>query len=123
MAATAKILSNYSLNDTTQATQVVRVQITVSGNYGGASTHGDTLALNLYGVQSATLIDYNIKEMPAAGTAPTGTLWGYAKGTTLANGVLTAMTTYNSEYSEGSAYTTAQKAAVIIGTFYFEPFK
>jgi Na+/glutamate symporter len=124
MAATATVDSTYSaLHDTTQATQIVRGSIALSGNYGSASSHGDTLALNLYGIQSATLVRCFIYEQPAAGTAPTGTLWGYAKGTTLANGLLTAMTAYNTEYSEGSAYTTAQKAAVLRFEAVFETFK
>lgn len=122
MSASFAIDSSQAQNDTTQATQVVRGTITLSGNYGSGSSHGDTLALNVYGVQSATLVGYVINELPAAGTAPTGYIWGFAKGTTLANGKLTCMNG-TTEYTEGSAYSAGQKAAVIKATFYFIPYQ
>lgn len=122
MAAVASIIGGQAINDITQGTQVLRVQIQLSGNYGTSTSHGDILALNLYGAQSTNVLSYVINEMPAAGTAPSGAQWGYAKGSNLSNGKLTAMTANATELAQGSAYTAAMQSAVIIGTFYLTPF-
>jgi hypothetical protein len=121
MAASAAIDATYSQNDTTQATQVARGTITLSGNYGTAGSHGDPLSFGLYGIQSHTLIRVFIYEAPAAGTAPTGFQWGFAPGTTIANGKLTCFTG-TTEYTQASAYSSGQKAAVLKFEAVFAPF-
>ena len=68
---------------------------TLSGNYGTSSSNGDTLNLSnlfyqgLQGPSNQVPIEVRISEAPAAGTAASGYLPGFAPGTTQANGVLT----------------------------------
>lgn len=118
MAATATVLQQLSYNDTTQATQIVRGKIVLTGNYGTSSSHGDTLALNLYNVQSnQPPLFVEIIEMPAAGTAATGYNFGYALGSNPSNGLLT-ITNGTTEYTEGSAYS----AGLLAAALYFQAF-
>lgn len=107
-------------SDSTQATQIVRGKIALTGNYGGANTHGDTLNLGFYGVQSNNPpLRVLIYENPPAGTAPSGYALGYAPGTDPTNGVLTVFGTGaaaggpGQEFTEASAYDAALLAAVI----------
>ena len=74
--------------DSTRTRTIVEGTLTLSGSYGGAATHGDTV--NFVGVQS----DYppvwvDIREDVGAGNAPLGYKYDYNRGTTAANGVLT----------------------------------
>lgn len=104
---------------------IATFQIQLSGNYGGGATHGDTLDLTKFvyqglGLQTSQLpTEYNIVEMPAAGTAPTGNIYGFAKGTKLSNGVFTAFTASATEYTQGTAYSAPLLAAVIVARFIF----
>lgn len=117
MAATPTLLTSQPQYDSTQATQIVRGTIALTGNYGSGTSHGDVLNLALYGVQSNNPpLRVLIYEQPPAGTAPTGYQLGYAPGSNPSNGQITIMSAPATEYTEGSAYNAALLAAVI----YFE---
>ena len=113
MAVAVSVDSSYAQNDTTQATQVVRGTLTLSGNYGGASTHCDTVSFaNVYGIQSRSVPGrVFIYEQPAAGTAPSFYSAVYQKGTTIANGAVN-FSLAGSDYTEASAYSGAIASAV-----------
>jgi hypothetical protein len=114
MSAIATLSTGLVQTDSTQATQIARGTIALAGNYGGGATHGDTLNLALYGIQSnLPPLRVLIFETPPAGTAPTGYQLGYAPGTNPSNGQLTIMGGPATEYTEGSAYNAALLAAVL----------
>jgi len=96
--------------DSTRTRQIVEGTLTLSGSYGGASTHGDTV--NFAGLVNS---DYppvwiEIREDVGAGNAPLGYNYTYNSGTTQANGVLTITGTGASsgqggtEITENTAY-------------------
>lgn len=102
--------------DTTGRELIAQGNIVLTGNYGGAATHGDTLNLQQLGdlLKSSQLPQQvEIWEAPPAGTAPTGYIWTYCPGTTQLNGVLNIMSSPATEYPQGSAYNAALLAAVI----------
>ena len=121
MATTVAISGVQSTPDTTQKQLFIDFTVTLTGNYGGANTHGDTLNLQSLGdsLKSTALPTWvEFEEYPPSGTAPTGYLFGYAPGTTQANGVLTVMNNLT-EYTEASAYSAPLLAAVIRGRAWF----
>ena len=94
MSAKATISGVLSTPDTTQKQLFIDFTVTLTGNYGGGATNGDTLDLTALGdaLKSTQLPNWvEFGEYPPAGTAPTGYQFGYAPGTTQANGVLTIM--------------------------------
>jgi hypothetical protein len=113
MAAIATIDSSYAQNDTTQATQIVRGTITLSGNYGTGTSHGDTLSFaNIYGIQSRSIpLRVFIYEQPPAGTAPSYYHAVFQQGTTIADGAVN-FSLSGTEYTEGSAYAGVLASAV-----------
>ena len=113
MATAVTVDSSYAQNDTTHSTQSVRGTVTLSGNYGSASSHGDTLSFaSVYGIQSRSVpLRVSIYEQPATGTAPSFYEAVYQQGTTIANGAVN-FSKAGTEYSEGSAYTGAIASAV-----------
>lgn len=114
MSAIATLTTGLVQNDTTQATQIARGSIALTATYGPGATSGDLLNLALYDVQSnAAPVRVLVYEMPAAGTAPTGYLFGYEVGSTPANGRLSIMTSEGVEYTQGSAYSAALLAAAL----------
>lgn len=122
MAATVAISGVISTPDTTQKQLFIDFTVVLTGNYGGGATHGDTLNLQSLGdalksTQLPTWVEFG--EYPPSGTAPTGYQFGYAPGTTQANGVLTIMGGPATEYAEGTAYSAALLAAVIRGRAWF----
>lgn len=105
--------------DTTQKEIIVDGTLTLSGNYGGAATHGDVLDFTnipsqfSIGGQAPTRVE--VFERPQVGVAPTGYNFIYCPGPTLAaptqaGGVLAIMGTGaasgqgGTELTEGSAY-------------------
>ena len=99
--------------DNTQRREIVEGTLTLTANYGGVSSHGDTVNFAVAGIKS----DYppvfvEVTENQGAGNAPLGYMYIYNNGTTGANGVLTILGTGASsgqggtEITEGSAYST-----------------
>jgi len=107
-------LSTVTPVDATQQKFIVEGTIALTGNYGGASTHGDTLSFAGFDAIKSNSIPLwvDIHEAPPAGTAPTGYLFGFAPGTTQANGVLTVFNNLT-EYTQASAYSAGLLAAVL----------
>jgi hypothetical protein len=123
MAIAAKMISSYAQNDTTQSTQIVRLALTLTGNYGGSTTHGDTIDLGtVYGIQSQSVpIRVFVYQQPAAGTAPGNTTGIFCPGTTIHNGVI-SFANAGTELTGGAAYTGAAAAAVWVVEAVFMPF-
>jgi hypothetical protein len=121
MAATITPIIAPQNPDTTERQIIVYGTIALTGNYGGAATHGDTLDLTDFGdlvksTQLPTKVD--IWEEPAAGTLPTFYQFNFCPGTTLSNGVLSIGTNLT-EYVEASAYSAALLAAILRIRAYF----
>jgi len=115
MAATITAVIAPQNPDTTERQIYVYGTIKLTGNYGGASSHGDTLDLTQLGdlLKSTQLpTEVDIYETPAAGTAPSFYQFVYCPGTTQKNGVLSIGSNVT-EYSQGSAYSAALLAATI----------
>jgi len=106
--------------NTTSAEQIVRFAITLSGNYGGAATHGDTLSFaNVYGLQSNAIPSrVFVFQQPAAGVAPGNCSAIYCPGTTKNNGVI-SFANAGTELTQGAAYSGATATAVWIVEAYF----
>lgn len=76
--------------DRTRTRQIVEGTLTLSGNYGTGSSHGDTVNFAQFDQIKS---DYppvwvEVKEDQGAGNAPLGFKYNYATGTTQGNGVL-----------------------------------
>jgi hypothetical protein len=99
--------------DTTEREQIYQGTLTLSGNYGGASTHGDTLNFSgIPGLLTQSIpLRVDIYQQPASGTAPGNCTGTYCPGTTYANGVV-SFANAGTELTEGSAYTGATASAV-----------
>lgn len=102
--------------DMTQQEFIVDGLLTLSNNYGGSATHGDTM--NLAGLVPSNLVPNRVEifEAPAAGNAPTGYNFIYGFGSGPANGVLivtqcAGASAPSSEITEGAAYPGALTAA------------
>lgn len=109
--------------DATRTREIVYGTLTLSGNYGGASTHGDTVNFASPFIQSSQPPSWvTIEENQTAGTAPLGYTYIFNNGTTIANGVLTIVGGAASsgqggtEITEGSAYSgfTPSLAGVVL---------
>lgn len=100
--------------DFTQNRTIIEGIIALSGNYGGAASHGDTLSFAGFDQIKANSVPVfvEIEEAPPAGTAPTGYNFVFCPGTSQANGVLAIMNALV-EYTEGSAYSAGLLAAVL----------
>ncbi len=82
--------------------------ITLSGVYGGASTHGDTLDLTTLKIPSGYSPKYvEIYQEPTSGTAPVIYCFLYGRGTTQANGVLIVTDFAGAEITAAAAYPSA----------------
>jgi X-X-X-Leu-X-X-Gly heptad repeat protein len=94
--------------------------LTLTGNYGGGATNGDTINLTGFDQIKSSLppVQIEIFEMPAAGTAATGYSFIFSPGTTLANGVVQLFNGIT-QYAQGSAYGAGQLGAVIKFRAYF----
>lgn len=123
-AATATILGNPDFGG---KTVTVKLLLTLSANYGGGATHGDTLSFatinNPEIPSSAVPISVYVFEEPPAGTAPNGYGLTYCPGTMRDNGVVyMAATPGGAEYTQGSAYDAGHLAAYIYAEATFATF-
>jgi hypothetical protein len=114
-AAGAGLLGNPT---TDQKTIIVKLLLTLSVNYGGAATNGDTLSFatinNPLIPSGAVPISVQVYEEPPAGTAPVGYGLTYCPGTTRDNGVVyMAATPGGVQYTQASAYDAPHLAASI----------
>ncbi len=94
--------------DSTRTSLWMEGTLTLTGNYGGASTHGDTMDLTSAFIAS----DYSPKNVwiyqePTSGHAPVIYCFLYGRGTTPANGVLIVTDFAGVEITEGSGYPAA----------------
>ncbi len=115
MAATITPLPVLSNPDTTGRQVIAEGTIALTGNYGGANTHGDTLNLIQLGdaLKTSNLpTQVDVWEAPPAGTVPTGYQFIFCPGTTLLNGVLNISNNLT-EYTEASAYSAGLLAATL----------
>lgn len=113
MAATITATIAPQNPDTTGREAIFDGTIALTGNYGGASTHGDTLDLTpLYPLSSQLPTKVEVWEDPAAGTAPTGYMFIFCPGTTQKNGVLNIGNNLT-EYTQASAYSAGLLAAAL----------
>jgi len=102
--------------DATRSKLVINGALTLTANYGGAATHGDTMSLQSPFIDSDLLPEsVRVYEQPPAGTAPLGKyIFVFCPGTTQANGVLFIYdTSTDAEYAEGGAYNAGLLAAVL----------
>jgi hypothetical protein len=122
MAATITAITAPQNPDVTEREALVDGTIALTGNYGGAATHGDTLNLTqLQDLAKSSQLPTKVEiwEDPPAGTVPTGFEFVFCPGTTQANGVLCILGTGAAaggpaqEYTEASAYSAALLAAVL----------
>lgn len=99
--------------DVTEKEQIFQGTLTLTGNYGGAATHGDTVSFaNIFGLTSQTVpLRVEIYEQPKAGTAPSFYNAMFCPGTTYANGVVN-FSLSGTEYTQASAYSGAISTAV-----------
>lgn len=109
--ATALTVTNI---DQTLNRFLIEGTIALSGDYGSDSSHGDALDFATLAIPSNSVPTFvEIIEAPPAGTAPTGYMFGFAPGTTQANGQLTIFNDL-AEYTEGEAYSDGLTGATII---------
>lgn len=113
----AVAISIVNIDDTKQQF-IIDGTLTLTGNYGGASTHGDTISFGLQDQIKSQQVPNMvvIYEVPTAGNAPTGYTYLYGQGTTMANGVLIVLQTGTAsnpqvEITANSAYPAALTAA------------
>jgi hypothetical protein len=124
MAAT--ITATFQTTD--QGEIIVTGTIALTGNYGGAASHGDTLDLTqafgklLLPVSSvSSLLFAEVLEMPTSGSVGTGYEFYVCPGTTLKNGVLNIVNpTSQAEYTQASAYSAPLLAAKLRIRAYFK---
>lgn len=114
----------------TQGTGIAYGTLTLSGNYGGSTTNGDTLDLTKYqwqgmGLNTTVLpISVTIQETTAAGTAAGGYTYLFSPGTTLANGVVQVLQPQGSlnpqtQITGGSAYPAGAIVPLLVTITYY----
>ena len=115
MAANITAITAPQNPDVTEREIIVDGTIALTGNYGGASTHGDTLnlqQLQYLALSSQLPTKVEVWEDPPAGTEPTFYQFVFCPGTTQLNGVLSIGSNLV-EYTQASAYSAALLAAVL----------
>ena len=105
--------------DVTEREQIYQGTLALSGNYGGAATHGDTCSFaNIFGLLSTKVpLKVEIYEQPLAGTAPSFFNAVFCPGTTIANGVVSFATSFGTEYTQGQAYSAVAALAAAVWKF------
>jgi hypothetical protein len=109
--------------DVTERNTYALFSLTLSGNYGGGATHGDTVSfVNFSDFGSDQIPSWvDIWEQPAAGAAPSFYLGIYCPGTTRDNGV-TNFSLNGTEFTQGSAYSGALATAKFFALVCFPTF-
>lgn len=104
--------------DATQNEEIVEGTLTLSGNYGTASSHGDTINFANDAIKSSLpprrveVFENQGSASAGVGNAPLGYQYNYAQGTRQENGLLQVLgtpasggaTTGATEFTQGSAY-------------------
>jgi hypothetical protein len=115
--------------DASQDQLIVQGSLALTGNYGGAATHGDTMSLagNDSIKSSSVPTRVEIFETPPAGTAASGYVFNFCPGTTQANGVVEILTgaaaqSPLTELTQASAYPAGLTGAVIQFKAWFPAF-
>ena len=90
--------------DSSRNTLEVEGTLALSGTYGGASTHGDTMNLAGFCASDYAPKDVEVWQEPVAGVAPVAYVFLWGRGTTQANGVLIVQDFTGAEITEGAAY-------------------
>lgn len=115
MAATITSITAPQNPDVTNREVIVDGTVVLTANYGGASTHGDTLNLQqLQDLAKSSQLPTKVEiwEDPPAGTVPSFYQFVFCPGTTQLNGVVSIGSNLV-EYTQASAYSAALLAAVI----------
>lgn len=115
MAATITPITAPQNPDVTNREVIVDGTVVLTANYGGASTHGDTLNLQqLQDLAKSSQLPTKVEiwEDPPAGTVPSFYQFVFCPGTTQLNGVVSIGSNLV-EYTQASAYSAALLAAVI----------
>jgi hypothetical protein len=116
--------SNVLGNPTTdERTVAILLALALSGNYGGAATHGDTLSFSLLSEIASDQVPFSVLifEAPPAGTAPSFYTGIYCPGTTRDNGVVN-FSLAGTEFTQGNAYSGALSTAVFFALVTFPAF-
>ena len=87
--------------------------LTLTGNYGGAATHGDTMSLAGLASSDYAPKSVQIYQEPTSGVAPAIYCFLYGRGTTQANGVLIVTDFAGVEITQGSAYPAALTSTTV----------
>ncbi len=104
----ALLADPFNGRDSTQNSLWCEGSITLSGNYGGGSTNGDTLDLTPLQVSSDYAPKYvTVYQESTAGNAPVIYCFLYARGTTQANGLLQVTDFAGAQITQGAAYPAA----------------
>ena len=116
MSAVAAISTSQPNIDFTAQSFIAFGTIALSGNYGTASSHGDTVDLSVLGVPSSYApVFVTIAESATPGTSQSGWVYEFNLGTTQKNCVMQVFGSGTSgqglaELSQGSAYSSATPA-------------
>jgi hypothetical protein len=116
MAATLTAVVAPHNPDSSAREIIVYGTIVLSGNYGTANSHGDTLNLQQLqdAVKSSQLpTQVEIYEAPPAGTAPSFYQFVFCPGTSQLNGVLSIGSNLT-EFTQGNAYSTSPALAAAV---------
>lgn len=109
--------------DKTQDSILLEGSLTLTGNYGGAATHGDVMSFGSLDQVKSSYSPKRVRvfEAPPAGTAPQGIYeYTYCPGTTSENGQLYIWdTATDAELTEGAAYPAGLLTAVLRFEAYF----
>jgi len=95
--------------DSTQNELIVDGLLTLSDNYGGGSTNGDTLDFSGFDLIKSQQPPRKVEiyQEPTAGEAPVIYAFLYGRGTTQANGVLIVTDFAGAQITPGAAYPAA----------------
>lgn len=111
MALAVTFRSTPPTDDTTQATQIIRGTIALSGTYGPDTLNLTGKLSNLRSSKPPIRVFFS--EQPSATVTPSGYIFTYQPGTTPANGILRITSAAGTELTPAGAYSAALLQAVI----------